>query len=392
LRGAGTHHWQYRLELRTPLDHRIRVTDPFTGRGREMICFDSNSYLGLHLHPRVTARVRAAVKEMGYGTPSAQLLGGNNTLLRQLEETLAAWFGREAALVYSTGYQTNIGVLTGLLRPGDLVLYDQYSHMSIQDGCRWSGARAVPYAHNDLDDLRQKLVAHRDGARGALIVTDGVFSMHGSIADLPGLRAVADTFEARLMIDEAHSLGVLGDSGQGLEEEFGMAGAIDLLMGTFSKAPGAIGGYIAGPAAMVDYLRFFSHPSVFTASLPAQICAGLIEALSVMRSEPWHRERLWRNARRLWAGLAEAGYGLRALESPIVAVPVGEESVLAAVGRDLFRAGIKCGVVQYPAVPRGASMLRLTVCSRHTDADLDRTVEVLAAVGRRHGLLAGEAA
>lgn len=384
LRSAGVYQSQYRLELISPLDHRITVVDPFSGEPREMICFDSNSYLGLHLHPRVVSRVRAAVEELGHGTPSAQLLGGTSRLLRQLEDRLSAMYDREAALVYPTGYQANIGILTGLLGPGDLVLFDRYAHMSIQDGCRWSGATAVRFDHNEPEDLRRKLEAHRHEARGCLIVTDGVFSMHGSLSPLPELRALADAYDTRLMVDEAHSLGVLGPTGLGLEEHYGLPGSVDVLMGTFSKTPGAIGGYVVGSRAMVDYLRFFSHPSVFTAALPAQVCAGLLEALSVMAEEPWHRDRLWRNARRLRAGLWNAGLRVPPLSSPIIPVGVGDERVLAALGGDLFRAGIKCGVVRQPAVPSGAAMLRLTVCSRHTPEELDRTVEVLARLGRRH--------
>ena len=387
LRDRGVYQSQYRLELKSPLDHHITVVDPFTGGDHSMICFDSNSYLGLHLHPRVVARAAGAVEAVGYGTPSAQLLGGTSAHLRTLEDRLASLFDREAALVYTTGYQTNIGVLTGLLGEDDLVLYDQYAHMSIQDGARWSGARTIRFAHGDLADLRRLLHAHRSAAHGALIVTDGVFSMHGTVADLPGLRDLADEFDARLMIDEAHALGVLGATGLGLEEHFGMPGATDILMGTFSKTPGAIGGYIVGERELIDYLRFFSHPSVFTAALPAQVCAGLIEAFDVMRDEPWHRDRLWRNAGVLWRGLHEAGLRVPPLESPIIPVAVGDEAVLAALGIDLFRAGIKCGVVRQPAVPRGASMLRLTVCSRHTDDDLDRTIEVLSDLGRKHGIV-----
>lgn len=387
LRERGVYQSQYRLELRTPLDHRITVVDPFTGADREMICFDSNSYLGLHLHPRVARRAAEVVDTMGYGTPSAQLLGGTNTHIRALEDRLAALFDREDALVYPTGYQTNVGVLTGLLGKGDLVLYDRYAHMSIQDGARWSGARAIRYAHGDLEELRRLLATHRAGVRGALIVTDGVFSMHGTVADLPGLRCLADEFGARLMIDEAHALGVLGPSGLGLEDDFGMPGAVDILMGTFSKTPGAIGGYIVGDRALVDYLRFFSHPSVFTAALPAQVCAGLVEALEVMQEEPWHREQLWHNARVLWTGLQDAGLRVPPLESPIIPVAVGDEQVLAGLGIDLFRAGIKCGVVRQPAVPRGASMLRLTVCSRHTAEELSRTIDILSTLGRKHGIV-----
>ncbi len=387
----GIYQSQYRVQLSGPLDHRIRVVDPFGGGERSMICFDSNSYLGLHLHPRVLGAVRRAIDRVGYGTPSAQVLGGTNRYLCELEETLAAFYGREDTVVFPSGYAANVGTLTALLRPGDVVVRDRFSHASIIDGCRWSGAKTVAHEHLDARDLERKLTHLRNPRRGALVVTDGVFSMHGSLARLPELREVASRHGARLMVDEAHSLGVIGRTGRGLEEHFGMPGSIDVLMGTFSKAPGSVGGYVCGERALVRYLRFFARSSMFTASLPAAICAGLTESIRVMQDEPELRERLWRNANRFWTALAEEGLSLGRLESPIVTVHVGRDDLVWAVGRELFDAGIKCSSVCYPAVPHGQSILRLTVNARHTDDELDEAVRALASVGARYGIRAAEA-
>jgi 8-amino-7-oxononanoate synthase len=385
---AGIYDSQYRVTLDGPLDHRIRVANPFTGREQEMVCFDSNSYLGLHLHPRVNAAVQSALARYGYGTPSAQVLGGTNRALRELEETVAAFHGRRAAIVFPSGYAANIGTLTALLRRDDFVAWDRFAHASIQDGCRFSGARAGgSFAHACPSDLRRLLARDSAGCQGKLVVSDGVFSMHGSLAPLPELRKLADEYGAHLMLDEAHSVGVIGATGRGLEEHFGLPGRVDVLMGTFSKAPGALGGYVCGSAELISYLRFFARAGLFTASLPAATCAGLVEAFHVMVEEPEHRERLWRNARRLWTGLRQVGFQTRTLESPILALEVGEDWRLWAVARELFDAGIKVGSASYPAVPRGGSLLRLTVNARHTDEDIDRNVEVLATVGTRHGLL-----
>jgi glycine C-acetyltransferase len=237
-----------------------------------------------------------------------------------------------------------------------------------------------------MADLEAVLKREAPQARGILIAADGLFSMHGDLALLPEMRAVADRHGARLMIDEAHSTGVLGARGRGLEEHFGLTHAIDVLMGTFSKAPGSVGGYVCGDRSMVDYLRFFSRPSIFTATLPAAICAGLVEAFHVMREEPEHRERLWANSRRMWNGLKELGLEIGAAPSPILTVGIGQESRQPLLAVELFNAGLKCGLARYPAVPHGHAILRLTMNARHTDAEIDRTLDVIAEVAERHDL------
>jgi 4-hydroxy-2,2'-bipyrrole-5-methanol synthase len=388
MRRLGLYQAQYRVTLEGPLDHRIRVRNPFTGAVQEMICFDSNSYLGLHLHPRVVAAVHDALDEVGYGTPSAQMLGGTNRYLCELEEAVSTFLGRAATLIFPSGYAANIGILTGLVRSGDLVVRDRHCHASLNDGCRWAGARhGGIYRHLDPVDCERLIVREAHKARAKLIVTDGIFSMHGRIVPLPELRQVADRQGARLMVDDAHGLGVLGATGRGIEEHFGLPGAVDVLMGTFSKAPGAVGGYVCGSKELIDYLRVFAHAAMFTASLPAATCAGLTTALRVMDEEPEHRARLWSNTRRLWTGLRQAGLSVPALESPILPVFMGHEKLLWSVSRGLFAAGLKCGNVSYPAVPRGESILRISVSARHTADDLDRAVETIREVAGRFGIL-----
>jgi glycine C-acetyltransferase len=388
LRRRHLYQVQYRVTLEGPLDHRIRVRNPFSGALQEMVCFDSNSYLGLHLHPRVLAAVRRALDVAGYGTPSAQLLGGTNRYLRELEDTVSEFLGREATLVFPSGYAANVGILTGLLRPDDCVARDRLCHASIHDGCLWSGARfGGVYRHASMPDLERLLARDAAACRGKLIVTDAVFSMHGRIAPLRRLREIADRHGARLMMDDAHGLGVLGETGRGIEEHFGMPGSVDVLMGTFSKAPGSVGGYVSGTRELVDYLRVFAHSSLFTASLPAATCAGISESFRVMEQEPEHRERLWRNTRRLARALREGGLEVAEPESPILAVFLGEDRLLWSASRDLFLAGFKCGNVSYPAVPRGEGLIRVSVSSRHTDEDLDGVAHALVRIGARYGIL-----
>jgi glycine C-acetyltransferase len=376
----------YRVALEGPLDHRIRVRDPMTGGEKELICFDSNSYLGLHLHPRVIAATHRAIDEMGFGTPSAQLLGGTNRWLLALEEEIADFHAREAALVYPSGYQANLGIIAGLMRDDDLLVVDAYSHASIHDGARFAGCQTAHYDHNDMADLERVLAHKAPEARSVLIAADGLFSMHGDLAPLPAMREVADRHGARIMIDEAHATGLLGRTGRGLEEHFGLRDAVDVLMGTFSKAPGAVGGYVCGDRALIEYLRYFSRPSIFTATLPAAICAGLVEAFRVMRDEPQHREQLWANSTRMWKGLRALNLAVGAQPSPILTVDIGHEAKQPLLAVELFSAGLKVGLARHPAVPHGHAIIRLTMNSRHTDEDIDRTLEVLGTVAERHEL------
>ncbi|MBI6546212.1 MAG: aminotransferase class I/II-fold pyridoxal phosphate-dependent enzyme [Cyanobacteria bacterium NC_groundwater_1444_Ag_S-0.65um_54_12] len=392
-RARGLYQAQYRLTITGPLDHRILVQDPFGSGLREMICFDSNSYLGLHIHPRVLAAVHRALDHAGYGTPSAQLLGGTSRYLRELEETVSNFYGRADTVIFPSGYAANVGSLTALLRPNDLVARDRFAHASIHDGCRWSGASwGRAYDHDDMADLAGLMAQQAPQAKGKLIVTDGIFSMHGRVCNLPELRAIADRYQSKLMIDEAHSLGVLGSSGHGLEEHFGLPGSIDVLMGTFSKAPGAVGGYVTGSTDLVDYLRFFARSCMFTAALPAATCAGLTEAFRIMQEEPEHREQLWVNAQRLWQGLHEVGWLVPPLESPIITAFVGADKLLWATSMELYEAGIKCGNVSFPAVPRGEAILRITANARHTPEEIDRTVAILERIGADYGILGCNAA
>ncbi|RLB45804.1 MAG: hypothetical protein DRH23_13730, partial [Deltaproteobacteria bacterium] len=295
-----TGHYQslYRATLTTPLDHRVSIYNPVTHREEDFVCFDSNSYLGLHVHPRVVGATSEALAEFGYGTPSAQLLSGTNRHMRELEDTISWFHGRKDTIIFSSGYGANIGTITALIGRNDIGVADQYSHASIHDACGWANPkqlRTFPHRDNSaLDGILQRMLAAKPEA-GRLIISDGVFSMHGSLADLPGLRKVADKHGATLMLDEAHSTGVLGATGRGLEEHYGCSGAVDVLMGTFSKAPGTVGGYVTGSEEPMSYRLFFANSGRFSASIPAALCAGLKVAFEIMANETEPRERLWEN-------------------------------------------------------------------------------------------------
>ncbi len=387
----GTYRSLYRLSLAGGLDHRILAVDPFSGKKVEMICYDSNSYLGLHLHPDVIAAVKKALNEVGFGTPSSPLLCGTNQYLRRLEETVVDFHKREDAMVFSSGYCANIGVISALLRSPDLVAADRFSHASIHDGARLSSSRQrLIYPHKDADGLdrllTQKTKSGFDG--GILIATDGVFSMHGTIAPLDKLRKIADKHQAILMVDDAHSTGVIGPGGFGTEDYYAMPGAADILVGTFSKAAGSAGGYVCGSRDVISYIRFFANSGLFTASLPAAACAGLAEAYRIMQKEPEHRLRLWRNINLLSALLRDAGLNLpERTESPILTIFMGSTARLRNFSRDLVFHRIKCGSVDYPAVPKGQSVIRLAVNSRHTREDIEQTADVFYKLAKKYKIL-----
>jgi len=432
----------YQLTLTGPVDARVAVADGIHGVEREFVCFDSNSYLGLHLHPRVLEAVELATRKVGYGTPSAPLSSGTNRYLRELELGLAEFHGRADAVVFPSGFAAGAGTLRALVRARDAVVRDSDAHASLHEGSKASGAGFIKlFSHADPASLDQVLRrAEKAGCRGKLVVTDGLFGMHGRVAPLPALVAVCRERGARLMVDDAHGVGVLGPSGGGLEEAFGMQGSVDVLMGTLSKALGSLGGYVCGSRELVDYLRWFAPSGALSTALPAPICAGARVALDLIRAEPEHRARLWDNARLLGDGLRSVGFAVPQPDSPIVALPIESQALLWKVSRELFDAGIKCGTVIYPTAPRSASSpapssgassagamnsavptsaastsaastsadstatapksavsnsavarpacaLRLMVNARHTPEDLDYAVDVLGRIGRRHGLV-----
>ncbi len=379
----------YRLTVTGPLDRRISVFDPEMQGERSMICFDSNSYLGLHLHPRVIERTMEVMQRVGYGTASAQLLCGTNRYLCELEEALSDFHGRQATLVFPSGFAANIGILTALVRKTDALLWDRFAHASIQEGCRTARAGfGRTFEHNDMASLEARLMeAQHLGSQGKLVATDGVFSMHGRLAPLPELVELCGRYGARLMVDDAHGLGVLGQTGGGTEEHFGIPGRVDVLMGTLSKSLGAVGGYVTGSRELIDYLRFFAPSGMFTTTLPAATCAGLTEALRLVRAEPEHRQRLWENINWFVPALRDRGLLVSEAVSPIVTVFVGDQGFMYRLSGELSDAGIKCGNVAYPAMAKGESILRFTLNARHTREDLEIAVDTLGRLGKKLDIL-----
>ena len=355
--------------------------------GRETIMLGSNNYLGLTGDGRVKEAARNALESYGTGVTGSRLLNGTTPLHVELERELADWMGTEDAIVFTTGYQSNLGCIGTILDPGDTVICDSGDHASILDGCRLSGARLRPFRHNRIDKLEKMLVRAAEDGGGVMVVVDGVYSMEGDLCDLPPIIELCERHGARLMVDEAHGVGVLGERGAGACELFGLEDRVDLRMGTFSKSLASCGGFIAGPTDVVEYLRIASRAFIFSASaVPAAVGAAL-GALRIIRSEGAElMARLLDNARYLRAGLRELGLvvvepgtlpGGGEATTPVVPVIVGEDWQAVLLWKALFDAGLYTNVAIHPAVPPGGALLRTSLMATHERDHLDRALAIL---------------
>jgi len=359
--------------------------------GAERIMLGSNNYLGLTRDPRVKAAARDALETYGTALTGSRLLNGTLPLHVDLEREIAEWMQTEDALVFSTGYQANVGCLSTLLGPSDTVICDSGDHASILDGVAMSRARIRPFRHNRMDKLETMLERAGGDGGGVLVVVDGVFSMEGDVCDLPTVARLCRAHGARLMVDEAHAAGVLGERGAGASEALGVEDDVDLRMGTFSKSLASCGGFIAGSSEVIDYLRIHARAFLFTAAaVPAAVAAALA-AVRICRSPEGVEllRRLLDNARYLHAGLTELGFNVvaptRALDgselaTPIVPVVVGDDWQAVLLWKALYDAGVYTNVALYPAVPRGGALLRTSVMATHERDQLDRALEIFARV------------
>jgi 8-amino-7-oxononanoate synthase len=355
-------------------------------RGEWKVMFGSNNYLGLTHHPRVLSAAAAALERYGSGCTGSRFLNGTLDLHEELEARLAAFLGTEAALVFSTGFQTNLGVLAGLAGHGDHIFSDKLNHASIVDGSRLSFAVVHRYPHGNLEALKKEL-ARTPADAGKLVVTDGVFSMEGTIVDLPGVVELAEAYGAEVMVDDAHAFGVLGPGGRGTAEHFGLEERVPLVMATFSKSLASIGGVVAGPESVIHYLRHNARALMFSASMPPASAAVVLAALQVLEEEPERRQRLWHNTRRLQNGLRSLGFDIGGSETPIVPVLIGDIRHMLAVWKEVFNAGLFTNPVTPPAVPENGCRLRLSLMATHTDEQVDLALQVLGDVGRRMGIV-----
>ena len=365
-----------------PVNHRTTMAD-----GRDMVMLASYSYLGLIGHPRIDAAAVKAVEEYGTGAGGVRLLTGTSDLHERLEARIADFSDREDACVYSSGYVTNVAIITGLTGPGDLILMDKLDHASIVDGALLSGAKWRTYRHNDMDHLSSLLAKAQGEYKTILVVADSVFSMDGDVMDLPDTKALCERHGARLMVDEAHSIGSLGATGHGIEEHFDMVGSIDLKMGTLSKSIPSVGGYLAGSADLIDYQRHMSRPFIFSAALPPASAAAALEAFDVIDDEPWRVAELHRIQDIYTTGLKEQGWNTMDSTTCVVPVLVGDEGKTMDLTRMLFDRGIFVCPIVHPAVPRGSDRLRTCLMATHTDDDIAQVLAAFAEAGRTLGLI-----
>ena len=354
--------------------------------GKPRIMMGSNNYLGLTHHPEVLAAAKQALDEFGSGCTGSRFLNGTLELHCRLEAELAEFFGKEACLVFSTGYQANLGLISGLVGRGDVVFLDKLDHASIVDGAKLSHGETMRFNHGDLAGLERKLQKVPVGT-GVMIIVDGVFSMEGDIADVPNLLKVAQKYGAALAIDDAHAVGVLGPNGDGTAAHFGVAEDVDLIVGTFSKSLASIGGFVAASEDIIDYLRHHSRPLMFTAALPPANTAGVLAALHVLRREPERREQLWANTHHLQEGLRSLGFEIGPTETPIVPFLIGDFEKTLTFWRKLFDAGVFTNPVVPPAVPPSQSRLRTSVMATHTADQLDFALQTFGRLGKELGVI-----
>ena len=367
---------------------------PFSGgddtvmvyKGQPKIMIGSNNYLGLTHHPKVVEAAQQALKIYGTGRTGSRFLNGTLDIHEEFEHELAEFTNKEAALVFSNGYLVNMGVISSLLRKKDYVVGDKLNHASIVDGCRFSEANTVRFRHNDMKDLA-KVLKNLPEQVGKLLVVDGVFSMEGDIANLPEIVRVAKPFGVRIMVDDAHAIGVLGPNGNGTAAHFGLDDQVDLIMGTFSKSFGALGGFIAGAYEVVDYIKHNARSMIFTASLPPSVVASTRAALQIIKAEPERRQRLIEIGNYMRREFKRLGFDTSTSETPVIPIVIGDNLKTFTFWKMLFEAGVYSNAVISPAVPSNSSRLRTSYIATHKQEQLDFVLDKFAQIGKQLGVI-----
>jgi len=353
--------------------------------GQEVVMCGSNNYLGLASHPKVKEAAVEAIKKYGTGCAGSRFLNGTLGIHIELEEKLARFFRKEGGLVFATGYQTNLGVLSALVGRGEVAISDRQNHASIVDGLRLSYGEVRKYRHNDMEDL-EKVLGSETG-RNKLVVVDGVFSMEGDIAHIDRIVALRDKQDFGLMVDDAHGIGVMGRTGRGTAEHFGLEDEIDVIMGTYSKSLATIGGFVVASAEIIKYLKHMSRSLIFSASLAPGLVAAVSAALDIIDQEPERREQLWINTRKMLEGFRSYGFDTGEAATPIIPIVVGEDMLAFKIAMMLQEEGVFANPVISPATPPGRALIRTSYMATHTEEQLDRVISAFVKVGRQTGLI-----
>ncbi len=377
-----------------PFFRAITVNEGTTAimNGREVIMAGSNNYLGLTSDPRVQEAAIAAIRQYGTGCTGSRFLNGTLDLHLELEARLATYMRKEACVLFSTGYMTNQGVVQAVAGKGDLIFSDKDNHACIIAGQNVSLAETIRFRHNDMAHLRtflERAVKERPEA-GRFIVTDGVFSMSGTLADVPGLVALAKEFGAGLMLDDAHAVGVIGPGGRGSASVFGLESEVDLTTGTFSKSFASLGGFVVGDTTVIDYIRHSASTHIFSASMPPANVATVLACLDILEQEPERLDRLAEISDYMRDGFRALGFDVWASQTPIIPVVIGEMYTCFAFWKDLLEAGVFSNPVIPPAVPRGQALMRTSYMASHSDAELDRVLEAFRQVGLKHEIITAD--
>jgi 8-amino-7-oxononanoate synthase len=354
--------------------------------GKKMIMIGSNNYLGLTSHPKVKEAALEAVKKYGSGCSGSRFLNGTLDIHEELERRLAKFMRKEAAQVFSTGFLTNLGTIATLVNRKDYVITDRSDHASIVDACRLSFGNIVKFKHNDMSDLR-RILGSCENKTGKLIVVDGVFSMEGDIANLPEIVNLAKQYNARVMVDDAHAIGVLGENGRGTAEHFNLEEEVDMVMGTFSKSFASLGGFLAAGERVINYIKHFSRALIFSASPPPAAVAACLAALDIIESEPERREKLWQIAKKMHQEFKALGFNIGNSQTPIIPIYIGDDIKTFKMWRMLFDEGVFTNPIISPAVSPGSQLLRTSYTATHTDEQLDKVLEVFEKVGKKMGVI-----
>ena len=354
--------------------------------GKEMIMVGSNNYLGLINHPRVMKAAKEAVDRYGVATCGSRFLNGTLDIHIELEKKLAEFMKKEAAISFSTGFQTNQGIISTLIGKGDSVITDKLVHASIIDACRLTFGNVYRFKHNDMADL-EKVLSSLDKDAGKMVVVDGVFSMEGDLINLPKVVELSKKYSAKIMVDDAHGIGVMGKSGRGTSEHFGVEDDVDLVMGTFSKSIASLGGFVAGDAKVISYIKHFSRALIFSASITPASVATAIATVDIIQVEPERREKLWNITKKMKSGLQALGYNTGPTETPIIPVIVGNDEMAFMLWRSLREDGIFTNPVIYPAVPKGQSLIRTSYSATHTEEELDTVLASFEKCGKQLGII-----
>ena len=354
--------------------------------GKPVVMLGSNNYLGLTSHPEVKRAAQDAIAKYGSGCAGSRFLNGTLDIHIELEEKLAAFMHKPAALTFSTGFQVNLGVISCLVERGDVVYLDKLDHACIIDGARLGFGSVVKFHHNDIDDLRRRLAVH-DSNKASLIVVDGVFSMEGDIAKLPEIVSLAKEHGCRVMVDDAHGVGVMGEHGRGTAEHFGLERDVDLVMGTFSKSLASVGGFIAGEERVINWIKHHARSLIFSAAPPPASVAAVLKAIEIIEREPERRAHLWENTRFMAEGLKSLGFDTGHSASPVIPVLAGDDQRAFIMAKRLQEEGVFVNPIVSPAVPPGGALLRTSYMATHTREHLERALEAFARVGREVGVI-----